>query len=87
MRELIKDAKARGIQQIIAEYRPTERNVVVAGLFEELGFSPTRDGLWLRKVGAANTEDLEHSIIQASDHSLEALGRFISIPCPRANVA
>ena len=36
---LVEAAQAHGIRQITGVYRPTEKNAVVAGLYEELGFT------------------------------------------------
>ena len=40
---LVEEAQRRGIRQITGVYRPTERNAVVASLYEELGFTRTAE--------------------------------------------
>ena len=46
--QLVQAARERGIQTLEGEYLPTEKNVVVADLYKDCGFSPVEDaeGLW-----------------------------------------
>ena len=50
-----RDAIDAGARQLIGVYRPTPRNKIVAGLFEQLGFSridsPEDDQRWLLELG------------------------------------
>lgn len=38
--ELVRRARARGIARLVGVYRPTERNGIVAGHYQSLGFTP-----------------------------------------------
>ena len=40
LQTLIDAARARGVENVIGVYRPSERNGLVSGLFDDLGFSP-----------------------------------------------
>jgi FkbH-like protein len=53
----VEAARVRGIRVLRAEYIPTERNGVVSGLFESLGFAPAGGGTggptrWTLDIGA-----------------------------------
>jgi FkbH-like protein len=55
MKRVIAAAAARGITWVVGEYRPTPKNGIVAGLFEQLGFE--RDGTrWVRLVALPVTD-------------------------------
>ena len=43
LNELIEVCKQEGCSQIIGEYLPTKKNILVMGLFEQLGFSNSND--------------------------------------------
>jgi FkbH-like protein len=55
MQRVIAAAAERGIARIAGEYRPTSKNAVVAGLYEQLGFE--RDGTrWVRPAARPATD-------------------------------
>ena len=39
LRELLEQARARGIERLVGEYLPTERNAMVADHYAKLGFT------------------------------------------------
>jgi FkbH-like protein len=45
MNILVEAARDRGVKRLLAEYFPTERNKVITGLYERLGFSELAEGL------------------------------------------
>ncbi len=57
MRQVIALGRHLGAQAIVGEYRPTEKNKVVAGLYRTLGFE-AQDGGWWRRACARSTDDL-----------------------------
>jgi FkbH-like protein len=63
LRELVEEARRRGISRIIGAYRPTKRNKLVEDHYAKLGFSITErceDGtaLWQLDVASASCDEL-----------------------------
>jgi FkbH-like protein len=63
LRELVGEARRRGISRIIGAYRPTERNVLVEDHYAKLGFSimeRCEDGtaLWQLDVASASCDEV-----------------------------
>ena len=63
LRELLGEARKRGIQRIIGAYRPTARNKMVEDHYAKLGFSVMERGedgtvLWELDVASASVEDV-----------------------------
>jgi FkbH-like protein len=54
MRHLIDLARARGLKQILGQYLPTKKNVVVADLFGRLGFGNAGEGWWRLDLAAGD---------------------------------
>ncbi|MDE2240720.1 MAG: hypothetical protein KGJ73_12445, partial [Rhodospirillales bacterium] len=57
---LVDEAKRLGVQRIIGEYRPTEKNGMVREHYQKLGFSKM-------PFGAVQTEDERHSYVLPLD--------------------
>ncbi len=48
---LCEAAAARGAKQLVGRYVPTAKNAMVAGHYEQLGFTPRPDGTWQYVLG------------------------------------
>lgn len=64
MRELQEIAASMGVRRMIADYRPTAKNAVVADLYPRLGFAELASGLFGRSVDRG-TGDLVTYIVKA----------------------
>jgi FkbH-like protein len=60
--EIVKWASQEGINEVLGEFVPTQRNKVVEKLFENLGFQPsdTTDSLW--RLSISTFEPMNHAI-------------------------
>jgi FkbH-like protein len=70
--EVAAAAAAAGASALIGRYIPTDRNMMVAGHYEKLGFEPMagRDGaetLWRLPLAAFRARDLPMAVIRAKD--------------------
>lgn len=57
MRRLIEEARAMGVGAIVGDYIPTERNGVVADLYERLGFAPDVEQAGRFRLDLADVDD------------------------------
>jgi FkbH-like protein len=58
-------ARAKGLNHILGEYKPTEKNHVVHDLFERLNFTPTPDGKWVYNL--SETSDDFTTYVESAD--------------------
>jgi FkbH-like protein len=47
---LTEEAKKNHFRTLVGEYLPTLKNAMVKGLYEEMGFTPKKDGKWIADV-------------------------------------
>lgn len=67
MNELVELAAARGVEQIVGEYRRTDRNGLIADFFDKMGFhllpdSGEREGTRLYRLTVADFEPFASAI-------------------------
>ncbi|HKT81647.1 MAG TPA: HAD-IIIC family phosphatase [Vicinamibacterales bacterium] len=75
MEAVLDAARTRGIETLVGLYRPTDRNALVSGLFDELGFTqlPSDDGSERRSVRCVDDERRlpRHHIVERAPAALQ----------------
>ena len=62
LRGLIEIAREMGAERLLGEYRPTDKNAVVAELYPSMGFAAAGDGFFVRLIGDS-TDDVVTAIV------------------------
>ena len=83
LREILKHARAAGIQKLIGTYRPTDHNSLVIDHYANLGFTKVAENesgttYWILEVSKADPEDApRHAPMKVISQVLTTLAREI----------